>query len=84
AVSGTLAMLIPPSVALIIFGLLAELSVGKLLVGGIIPCVVVTITIMATVWVLAVRNPQDAPCSPRVSFLTRLKLLHSVGPMLLL
>ena len=84
AVSGTLAMLIPPSVALVVYGLLAEVSVGKLLVGGIIPGIVVTLTIMATVWLLAVRRPGDAPCSPRVALRTRLRLLKVVGPMLLL
>ena len=84
AVSGTLAMLIPPSVALVVYGLLAEVSVGKLLVGGIIPGIVVTFTIMATVWVLAVRHPDAAPCSPRVHFIERLRLLRVVGPMLVL
>lgn len=84
AVSGTLAMLIPPSVALVVYGLLAEVSVGKLLVGGILPGILVTLTIMATVWVLAVRHPDEAPCSPRVAFLERVKLLRGVGPMLVL
>lgn len=49
AISGTLAMLIPPSVALIIYGLLAEANIGKLLIAGVIPGLIVTITIMATV-----------------------------------
>lgn len=84
AVSGTLAMLIPPSVALVVYGLLAEVSVGKLLVGGILPGILVTLTIMLTVWVLAVRHPDEAPCSPRVGLAQRLRLLYGVGPMLLL
>src|SRR6185312_7982901 len=45
AISGTLAMLIPPSVALVIYGLLAEVNIGALLVGGVIPGILVTITI---------------------------------------
>ena len=46
AISGTLAMLIPPSVALVIYGLLAEVNIGALLIGGVIPGILVTITIM--------------------------------------
>ena len=47
AISGTLAMLIPPSVALVIYGLLAEVNIGALLIGGVIPGILVTFTIMA-------------------------------------
>ena len=43
AISGTLAMLLPTSVALVIFGLLAEVNIGKLLISGIIPAIFVTI-----------------------------------------
>ena len=39
AISGTLAMLIPPSVALVLFGIIADVSIGKLLVAGVIPAV---------------------------------------------
>src|SRR6187402_2295477 len=46
AISGTLAMLIPPSVALVIYGLLAEVNIGALLIGGVIPGILVTATIM--------------------------------------
>src|SRR5213593_3020747 len=52
AISGTLAMLIPPSVALVIYGLLAEVNIGKLLIGGIIPGLIVTVAIMLTVYIL--------------------------------
>ena len=61
AISGTLAMLIPPSVALVIYGLLAEVNIGALLIGGVIPGILVTFTIMATVWFLAWQDPSRAP-----------------------
>ena len=67
AISGTLAMLIPPSVALVIYGLLAEVNIGALLIGGVIPGVLVTITIMATVWFLAWQDPSRAPAGPSVT-----------------
>lgn len=84
AISGTLAMLIPPSVVLIIFGLLAEVNIGKLLIAGVIPGILVAITIMATVYVLAVRNPKAAPVSPRVALKEKIALLKVIGPMLVL
>jgi tripartite ATP-independent transporter DctM subunit len=84
AISGTLAMLIPPSVALVIFGLLAEVNIAKLLMGGIVPAIIVTATIMGTVWFLAWKNPERAPVSPRVPFKERVMRLREVGPVLAL
>src|SRR5262245_3353445 len=84
AISGTLAMLIPPSVALVIFGLLAEVNIGALLIGGVIPGILVTFTIMATVWFLAWQDPSRAPSAPPVSFGEKFRMLRVVGPMLLL
>ncbi|OYW98960.1 MAG: C4-dicarboxylate ABC transporter permease, partial [Rhizobiales bacterium 32-66-8] len=51
AISGTLAMLIPPSVALVLYGVIADISVGKLLIAGVIPGLLVTLAIMLTVYV---------------------------------
>ncbi|MBN9528873.1 MAG: TRAP transporter large permease subunit [Alphaproteobacteria bacterium] len=84
AISGTLAMLIPPSVALVIYGLLAEVNIGKLLIGGLIPGLLVTLTIMATVWFLVWQDPRRAPPTARVPLRERLLLLRQVGPMLFL
>ena len=61
AISGTLAMLIPPSVALVIYGLLAEVNIGKLLIGGIIPGLLVTFAIMLTVLFLVWRRQAISP-----------------------
>jgi tripartite ATP-independent transporter DctM subunit len=84
AISGTLAMLIPPSVALVIFGLLAEVNIGKLLIGGIIPGILVTLVIMTTVSVLVWQDPSRAPSGAVVPWRERFRLLKVVGPMLVL
>jgi tripartite ATP-independent transporter DctM subunit len=84
AISGTLAMLLPTSVALVIFALLAEVNVAKLLMSGIIPAIIVTLTIIATILFLVWRNPASAPTAPRVSFSEKLILLRGVGPMVVL
>ena len=84
AISGTLAMLIPPSVALVIYGLLAEVNIGKLLIGGIIPGLLVTVAIMLTVLFLVWRDPSRAPPTRSVSWAEKVALLRLVGPMLIL
>ncbi|MCG6206957.1 TRAP transporter large permease [Rhodopseudomonas sp. HC1] len=84
AISGTLAMLIPPSVALVIFGLLAEVNIGQLLIGGIIPAALVTATIMATIYVLVWLDPSRAPRVESVPWRERFALLWQIGPMLAL
>src|SRR6202163_3367885 len=61
AISGTLAMLLPTSVALVIFGLLAEVNIGKLLISGIIPAIFVTMIIMGTIYLLGWLEPSRAP-----------------------
>ncbi|MDB5512634.1 MAG: transporter large permease [Enterovirga sp.] len=84
AISGTLAMLIPPSVALVIYGLLAEVNIGGLLIGGIIPGILVTFTIMATVWFLVWQDPSRAPEASPVTWAEKFRMLRVVAPMVIL
>jgi tripartite ATP-independent transporter DctM subunit len=77
-------MLIPPSVALVVFGLLAEVNIGKLLIGGVIPGIIVTIAIMGTVYLLVWLDPSRAPVPRSVPFAEKVRLLKIVGPMVLL
>jgi tripartite ATP-independent transporter DctM subunit len=84
AISGTLAMLIPPSVAMVLYGLLAGVNIGQLLMAGIIPLFVITFTIAATIWFLAWRDPASAPAAPAVPFREKVRMLKLVGPMLAL
>lgn len=84
AVSGTLAMLIPPSVALIIYGLIAEVNIGQLLVAGIIPGILITLTIITTVAILVRLDPERAPTGETIPFRVKIRMLWSVLPMLIL
>lgn len=84
AISGTLAMLIPPSIAMVVYGLLADVSIAKLLIAGVVPGLVVTLTIALTVFYLAVRNPEHAPLLPKASWGEGMAALRLVGPMLVL
>jgi tripartite ATP-independent transporter DctM subunit len=84
AISGTLAMLIPPSIALVLYGIIADVSIGQLLVGGVIPGLLVTATIMLTVLVLVLHNPASAPQGRAYTLLEKLRATGTVGPMLFL
>lgn len=80
SISGTLAMLIPPSVAIIFYGLLSGASVAKLLVAGIVPGALVTAVIVLTIWVLLWHNPQLAPNRRSFTWKEKLLSLKVAGP----
>ncbi len=84
AVSGTLAMLIPPSIALVLYGIIVEANIAHLLIGGIIPGILVTLAIIATIYVLIGRNPEIAPVAKAWPMRDKLRALKEIGPMLLL
>ena len=84
AISGTLAMLIPPSIALVLYGLVANVSIGKLLIAGVIPGLLVTLTIMLTVFALVLADPSRAPVRERFSWKEKFESLRIAGPVALL
>ena len=84
AISGTLAMLIPPSIALILYGIIADVPIGDLLIGGIIPGILVTLTIILTVAVLVRLDPSAAPAGRAYTMREKIASLSTVGPMLIL
>ncbi len=84
AISGTLAMLIPPSIALVLYGIIADVSISQLLVGGVVPGLMVTVTIMLTVWFLVWQKPERAPLGNAYTMQEKFRSLKVVGPMLVL
>jgi C4-dicarboxylate transporter, DctM subunit len=61
AAGGTLGILIPPSLAMIVYGAFTETSVAKLFMAGVVPGVVLTGLFMMYIAVHALVRPQDAP-----------------------
>ena len=84
AISGTIAMLIPPSVALIFYGLLSGVSIADLLIAGIVPGILVTLTIAITIRILLIRNPIATDSNTTYSFPEKLMALRVAGPFILL
>jgi len=84
AVSGTLSMLIPPSVALIIYSILTDQSVAKLLIAGVIPGLIIAGGIIATILILVSTNPKAAPQGVRFPFSEKCKSAKKIAPMVVL
>lgn len=84
AISGTLAMLIPPSIALVLYGIIADVSIGELLIGGIVPGLLVTFAIALTVLFLVWRDPSRAPAGRSYTFMEKVASLKVVWPMIVL
>jgi C4-dicarboxylate transporter DctM subunit len=84
AAAGTLAILIPPSGILIIYGILIEESIGKLFAAGIIPGIILTILLALTVFILVRVKPGLAPAGQKASWKDRVKSLGGVTEMIIL
>jgi tripartite ATP-independent transporter DctM subunit len=74
----TLGAIIPPSIALILFGIITEQSIGKLFLGGIIPGLMASSFFMAIIYGWARINPALAPRSERFSWKARWASLPEV------
>ena len=84
AAGGTLGILIPPSVILVIYGLLTETSIGKLFIAGVIPGLIgVGFYLLAVRWTVG-RNPAAGPPGERTSGPDRLKAIRGVWAALVL
>lgn len=78
AAGGTLGSLTPPSGALIVFGIIAEQSIGRLFTAAIVPVVTQTLLYMAAIVLLCRIRPSIAPSSPRIPWAERGKAVLRV------
>ncbi|MBM4347619.1 MAG: TRAP transporter large permease [Deltaproteobacteria bacterium] len=79
AAGGTLSFLIPPSLGFVIYGMLTEQSIGKLLISGIIPGILLSSTFILIIVFMVRKNPGLAPSNPEgVSFKEKLLALKGV------
>ncbi|QDG76289.1 TRAP transporter large permease [Labrenzia sp. PHM005] len=84
AAGGTLGILIPPSVILVIYGILTETSIGKLFIAGVIPGLMGILFYLAAVKYSVMRRPEAGPAGPRTNWDGRLSALKGVWAVLLL
>jgi C4-dicarboxylate transporter DctM subunit len=79
-VGATLDALIPPSVGMVLYAVITETSVGKLLIAGIVPGIVLGLLLALTIWVWVIINPAHAPLVPRVRWAARWANLKTIWP----
>jgi len=84
AVGGTLGSLIPPSGALIVFGILAEVSIGKLFTAAIIPALSQALFYMITIVLLCQWKPSLGPATEKASWSERRAALLRVTDLAIL
>ncbi|MEO6273209.1 MAG: TRAP transporter large permease [Rhodoferax sp.] len=82
AAAGTLGILIPPSVPLVIYAVLTQESIGKLFVAAVIPGLIAMVGYMLVIRLLVTITPASGPAGPRVSWPQRLAALVEVLPVL--
>jgi len=84
ACSGTLAILIPPSIPIIIYGILTENSIGQLFMAGILPGILLTFLFLMTIILMTARNPQIAPAGPKTTIKEKMVSLKGIWVTLIL
>ncbi len=85
AAGGTLGILIPPSIPMILYGVITETSIGALFIAGIVPGIMMVVLLSATVFYQVWRDPSVAPrASAAVELSERWTSLRSVAPVMLL
>jgi C4-dicarboxylate transporter DctM subunit len=83
AAGGTLGIMIPPSVPLVIYAVLTQESIGKLFMAAIIPGILAVAGYMLVVRIVVTINPAAGPAGERVPLATALRSLLGVFPILL-
>lgn len=84
AAGATLGVLIPPSIVLVIYGLYTGQSIGKLFYGNIIPSLILTVAIAATVFFITWRHPSWGPAGPKSTWKERMQALPEIIDILIL
>lgn len=84
AAGGTLGLLIPPSLSLLIYGALTDTSIGRLFLAGVLPGLMMAAIFMAWILFAALRNPAIAPAERRVALGAALRGLTAALPLIAL
>jgi tripartite ATP-independent transporter DctM subunit len=83
-IGATLDIMIPPSIAMVIYGIATQTSIGKLLIAGVIPGIIVGVLLALMIYLWVRISPRHAPETFRVDRRERWASLARVWPSLLL
>jgi len=81
---GTLGVLMPPSVTLVVFGMITGLSIGKLFLAGLIPGLIIATFFIVTIYVWCKINPRLGPKGERSTWRERIASLPEIGLVVLI
>ena len=84
AAGGTLGILIPPSIILMIYGILTQTNIGHLFIAGLLPGLLGMLMYMAVIYLVALLKPGEAPRGGSVSAAEKWRSLAGVWPFCLL
>ncbi|TNE36301.1 MAG: TRAP transporter large permease subunit [Alphaproteobacteria bacterium] len=84
ACAATIGVMIPPSIAFIIYGMITEVSIGKLFIAGLLPGILFAAILITLITVRAMLNPDLAPRGETSSWKERLQSSKDIWPILLL
>jgi tripartite ATP-independent transporter DctM subunit len=82
ASGGGLGMIMPPSVVLIVYGVLTEQSIGALFVAGILPAIVMTVLFIICIYLHCLLLPDQGPRGEKFTWLQKTKSLTGMGDTL--
>jgi tripartite ATP-independent transporter DctM subunit len=84
AAGGTLGIMIPPSMQFILYGVIAEQSIGKLFMAGILPGILLSLLFAVSIYIVTKKNPRMGPASARAGWRERFASLKGVWGVVLL
>jgi len=83
AASGTLGILIPPSVPLVIYAVLTQESIGKLFMAAVIPGILAALGYIVVISIIVRRDPSAGPAAKKVPFAEMIKAQINIIPVLM-
>ncbi len=84
AIAGTLAVMIPPSALVVVYGILTDSSIGGLLIAGILPGLIFAVILCLATYITVLRNPALAPAvKSEATWAEKFYSLRLAGPLIL-
>ncbi|WP_417476162.1 TRAP transporter large permease [Leisingera sp.] len=84
AAGGTLGILIPPSIIMVVYGILTQTNIGDLFIAGVVPGLIGLAAYMVAIRIIAALNPSHAPRGESTPWPEKIRALSGVWPFLLL
>ena len=78
ASAGSLGILIPPSIAFIVYGYICEVPIGELFIAGILPGILLAVFLIVTAYIICLKHPSWGPRGPTYSWNARLRGLTGI------